>query len=965
MDKLVDGLLNSVLKGLYETPSKGAYMPTLVIGLGGTGLKVVRTLKKCLSYHSEQRVKLLGIDSDETENNKYPELPSLDAKELCLLNQGVAIRALAKANAGQAEYKHILDFLPDSYKDYPGLHQVVLQKVQTKHGAGQFRRAGRLLFDTNVNGGANLNRRLQEAKEELAGLSTLLNKEIAGVEIGTGRQVFVVSSATGGTGSGVLPDCLALIRMHFNSDSDMVSVFVVLPGSALDSAVSAPREERINTRGNALGLLRELQSLRLGEVKHKFVFDGELSFDCESTTSLFNSCYLIDNTLSDGTLIKSYMEICRALGYFLYSLVGTGIGAAKDSTGLVTGSVAGEIEETKQWKAIPEIFSGLGIGVLEYPIDDLGHFGMQYAMDGLLKDWLSEKYDTKNMLAEVAQTLNSMVCNNLASLRDRINFSPQEAKYLTGGAGENAVRHESDSLFIGAGRAKRSQIDAQLNDYNDELSQKTMIIIENVLKVLDERSREIITGNQAFAKAYSEKLIASLMDLRLRLLEEQKKRSNKFEDYTKTFEQLEAKINFWDLYLDRKLRRRYLQEMNAYLGLKIEAKLHNCVSDILSAAIKKANEINTSILNISLGFDNIQRLNKDRINSTICNVSKLSFIQCALPYEKFETWIRQVKLPVRQRFTASKLNEETVLGEALQEAGPELLRKLKSLDIIKDAQNDKSILNRVKSLNTSSLPLMYFVKEGPLEQDLKPTKFVAGNIRNSEDPFLEHFPPPPNGTCVGIPTVNPHILICSRLWHGFGIAHWAEYKAALRCYRAREWYYHAFGVSDDITVIEKTTQEEDDKLEIFGLGMMFDFIIKRGSNYYRNMASSEDGKAYFYLTYQKNACIFGEKLSAEGRIQPALKSEVRPRPENRIGEGILEAKDSMGTPELSSFVRDVQDLAMDFIAVVGKTEARTAITSYIDNVLVNEMLSTEKISERRELLKKIAEILKKYAASIR
>jgi len=82
MKTMLDAFLDDLTRGLYAQTQTGTYVPTLVIGLGGTGLKVLRHLKKALNRHQSQEIRLLGIETDDSENNKYPAIPPLEPKEL-------------------------------------------------------------------------------------------------------------------------------------------------------------------------------------------------------------------------------------------------------------------------------------------------------------------------------------------------------------------------------------------------------------------------------------------------------------------------------------------------------------------------------------------------------------------------------------------------------------------------------------------------------------------------------------------------------------------------------------------------------------------------------------------------------------------------------------------------------------------------------------------------------------------
>jgi hypothetical protein len=962
MAEYVDTVLEDLLKGIYKAPDQGSYTPTLVVGLGGTGIKVLRTLKKCLYHYSEQRIKLLGIDSDDGENRKFPELPSLNDGELCILNQDVAIRALARSDAGFPDYKHIDEFLPDTFENYTGIRQTVREKVQTRKGAGQFRRAGRLLFDANVNNGANLNTLFRDARNELIGLSTRLEKEIAGIQVDSGMKIFVVSSAAGGTGAGIFLETVALLRSHFNGSTDIITAFLLLPGAALDKELTNPNQEIPNTRGNAMGVIRELQPILLGEIAHTFIFDKDLQFKYDGKSPLLNDCYLIDNNLMDRTPVETWMDMCQAMGYFLYSLVGTGVGAAKDS-----GAINGQVEKDKGREAIPCVFNTLGIGVLEYPVDELGRLGIQHVLGELLDDWLNPKYDIKLAAAKATEALDILGLRDIEDLKAKMEFSADsldEAKFLDGEQLKKLALKKLDDQFIGVADVKMNSIDGELNAHNEHLKQKTQEISNQACRAASEYARTLITGNHALAKAQFESLRLSVEKLREKLQADRERRKVEFTELDGELQQLKKTINFWDCYLDLKPRKRFILRVNEYLRSRVENKLDPYLSEILAEILKHLNELSTQLANTGLSMEILRDKNRNRVDSASLSGTRLGFIQSALSPKQFGDWLKGLKLPLRRDFTASNLKEETILREALQDAGPQLKRKLEDLNLIEDAKKNIGLLKRVQSLNAVSQPFMDFVKTAPPESDLIPQKFVAGNFKEKDDSFLQHFPAAGKKKIVGIQTRNQHLIICTRTLHGFGIAHWSEYQRALKCYKEKEWYFHTFSASEKLPQFEMISSERNTQLQVFGLSLMFDFITKRGSNYYRNIVQSSDDRNYYYLTFKKEPGTFAQKLLDHCLVLPAKESELRPRSENLIANSLESALETLGRLEWATLCKEIQDVVEDFISSVGKVQSQSLIKAFMAEELIGEIKKTQSNTERRDLLNEIADALGKYANNI-
>ena len=963
MADYVDNVIRDLLKGFHEPPTQGTYTPSLVIGLGGAGLKTLRTLKKCLLNYSTQTVKLMGIDSDDGENRKFPELPPLDSNELCIFNENMAIRTLAFADEKSPDHRYIDEFLPNEHEDFTGVRQMVRNKIQSRKGAGQFRRAGKLLFGANTNNALNLNSKFREARQELIGLSTRLQKDIAGIEVDPGMKIFVVTSAAGGTGAGTLLECLALLRSHFDDATDTITVFMLLPGPTLDNELTDPSKEIQNTRGNAIGLIRELQAFMLAEINHTFEFDKDSKFRYDGLNPLLNDCYLIDNTLIDRTPVDSWMDMCQAVGYFLYSLLGTGIGAARDS-----GAINGQINRDTGREAIPRLFNTLGIGVVEYPIEDLAHFGIQKALDVLLTQWLKPKFEAKKSLEKVTEIMSLLDMGDIESVRSKLNFFSDalpESRFLPGEQDKKLALKTPDAQFIGFGDTKMREIDGELNAYNETLEQQTIDIAQKAVRVLDEQARLLITGNHNLAKDTFAKLGAEFEKLRKELHKDQEKRKTSFANLKNEMEQLKKSINFWDFYLDRKPRKTFINRVNQFLRHRVDFKTDSFVSRILADVLKKINDLGSTIKNTSIELENIQESIEKQLANIAVRDTRLGFIQSAMPFNKFEKWCKEINLPLRQNFVTSSLDEEVILREALIDAGPQLVRELSDLDLINDANRDADILKRLQSFDISSQPFMHLIKTAPMEQDMIPQKFVAGNVENDGDPFVEkNYETVGRGRVIPIPTGNKQMVICSRTLHGFGLAHWSEYERALKCYKEKPWYFHSLPASIKLPPLEVVSNERLKLMQTIGIGFMAEFIISKGSNYYRNMTQWESDKAYYYLTFKKDPSHFAQQLSANELIKTAKQSQIRPQNDNKIANSLESLLDTLAGVQWASFVAQVDNILEDYIAIAGSVEAKKQVKAYVKNVLVEDIKKIKSSTPRRELLNDISDALLKYADDI-
>ena len=125
----IEQFITSVLDSSRLAP-EGRYYPALVVGLGGSGCRILRHLKRRLSDTDMKQIRLLGIDSDNAENSKFtPELPALADSELVLLHAPTAVGVLERAAAGHTAEAHVLDYLPAKF------HPIVKEKINSKRPA--------------------------------------------------------------------------------------------------------------------------------------------------------------------------------------------------------------------------------------------------------------------------------------------------------------------------------------------------------------------------------------------------------------------------------------------------------------------------------------------------------------------------------------------------------------------------------------------------------------------------------------------------------------------------------------------------------------------------------------------------------------------------------------------------------------------------------------------------------------
>jgi hypothetical protein len=270
--------------------------PALIIGVGGSGISIVRRFKRRFHtlYPETPYVRLLGIDTDP-QSAANPQLPKLSDDEFVhaadfdmtfwvsdeKIDQNPAIRAW--------------------WRGYEGLPLRVVMR-----GAGQRRPIGRLAFFVRY---PEVVQRLQQdlraifSDEHFQGLPPHYQKAV---------NIYILASTCGGTGTGMFLD-LAYVARHVTAETmprvtPRVRALLLMPSVFIDTNTVPGGQDRQSLRANAYGALTELDySMSAGAQLQSVEYpDGRRISRGEAP---FRSCYLVGNQAATGAVIQNIEEI--------------------------------------------------------------------------------------------------------------------------------------------------------------------------------------------------------------------------------------------------------------------------------------------------------------------------------------------------------------------------------------------------------------------------------------------------------------------------------------------------------------------------------------------------------------------------------------------------------------------------------------------------------------------------------
>ncbi len=342
--------------------------PTLLVGLGGTGSKIVCRVSSLIS--AEQR-NHLGFAVFDTDIN---ELRDIEKSNPFIKT----IQTSTKLSVG--EYLNIDTHSRDSW--FP-VNAILNSKTLTE-GAGQVRAVSRLAFDTAIRAGKM--EPLHEAIQDLYKLEEGQSEQAL--------RVIIVSSLAGGTGSGlILPVALYIknyLATRFRQSANITRGFFILP-EVFDEVIRG-QAERNSLRSNAYATLRELDAFLMkgdatlpekytSTVRMEFPRVGSYGYD-EYNVRPYDFCFLFDAQNAQGSKLNSFNQYLDHAANCIYA---QSIGPMnKRSNSSEDNTIRRLCAERGRNR-----YAGAGSSMLIYPMEDIKEYiALNWAKECVSKQWL-------------------------------------------------------------------------------------------------------------------------------------------------------------------------------------------------------------------------------------------------------------------------------------------------------------------------------------------------------------------------------------------------------------------------------------------------------------------------------------------------------------------------------------------------------------------------------------------------
>ena len=342
--------------------------PTLLVGLGGTGSKIVCRVSNLVSEEQRDHLGFAVFDTDINE-----------LRDIQRANPFIKIiQTSTKLSVG--EYLNIDTHARDTW--FP-VNAILNSKTLTE-GAGQVRAISRLAFDTSLRAGKM--EQLHEAIQDLYKLEEGQSEQAL--------RVIIVSSLAGGTGSGlILPVALYIknyLATHFRQSANITRGFFILP-EVFDEVIPG-QAERNSLRSNAYATLRELDAFLMkgdatlpssysASVKMEFPRVGSVGYD-QYNVRPYDFCFLFDAQNAEGSKLNSFNQYLDHAANCIYA---QSIGPMnKRSNSSEDNTIRRLCAERGRNR-----YAGAGSSMLIYPVEDVKEYiALNWAKECVSKQWL-------------------------------------------------------------------------------------------------------------------------------------------------------------------------------------------------------------------------------------------------------------------------------------------------------------------------------------------------------------------------------------------------------------------------------------------------------------------------------------------------------------------------------------------------------------------------------------------------
>ncbi len=333
--------------------------PTLFVGVGGTGCKIVKKVADLCAPEEKENINFLCLDTN--------------VNDLSDVANGKSKIYWVQTSNTQTVGSY-LDYDEEARKKWFPKNAVMYDKTVSE-GAGQVRAISRLALNSTIKTG-----RIRPLYDSIDDLFRKTGKDMK-----QAMRVVIASTASGGTGSGIiLPLCMFIrdyVKEKYPNTSLIVRSLILLP-ETLDSVIDSQTERDSQAR-NAYATVKELNAFMMKGSGFIDLDDDLRQFsdlhvnvsiagsDKQKSLSLLpmDFCFLMDGQDAEDSTMISIGQYIEQAAQALYE---QNIGPMQKKAFSVEDNIIKEM--TKPGNYGRNRFGGIGAGVIRYPYEKIADY---------------------------------------------------------------------------------------------------------------------------------------------------------------------------------------------------------------------------------------------------------------------------------------------------------------------------------------------------------------------------------------------------------------------------------------------------------------------------------------------------------------------------------------------------------------------------------------------------------------
>jgi hypothetical protein len=366
-------------------------VPTLIVGLGGTGSHITNSIARLYQNSLDARLKARFPAAFMAFDTDINDLGKLDA-----LDEELIFQTSNKWTVGEyiSHYgERIREWFPVEEKD--------LYPKSLLEGAGQIRVLSRLAF-YNMMQDPLFQQRIANGVQKLMRLST---GELANL------RIYLVGSLSGGTGSGIFSQIAIWFARKFSTYHPVIKGILFMPDIYVH-AFGLPANQHVNVKANAYAAIKEIEAL-LATQADLTGRPFELEYDplapdktIHPNEEILSMLYLIDYETSSGSPLDRNHEVYEEMVIKgIFNQLFTEMGASQRS--VEDNNIISRTLETRTSKKICN-YCTFGVAALEYPYEDIvDYLAHQFSVYSISEKWLAPDAEFETLLREYRRLVES------------------------------------------------------------------------------------------------------------------------------------------------------------------------------------------------------------------------------------------------------------------------------------------------------------------------------------------------------------------------------------------------------------------------------------------------------------------------------------------------------------------------------------------------------------------------------